>query len=200
MAIQIRYIHYISEGDSNNIRIPFLLILWLSISYRNRVSLFPFYASANKWITHYNIDMEYNLNRFAEAQDNVYEQVAKELRQGRKTSHWMWYIFPQIKGLGHSSTATYYAIRSLDEATQYLNHPVVGKRLLECCQILLGLENKTAEDILGNVDAMKLKSSMTLFSLVSDNPVFNQVIAKYFHGIKDSATLKIVQQLSRSGL
>lgn len=136
--------------------------------------------------------MEYNLNRFVEAQDKVYEQVVNELRQGRKTSHWMWYIFPQIKGLGYSSTATYYAIRSLDEAKEYLKHSVLGERLIECCRILLGLENKTAEAIFGSVDAMKLKSSMTLFSLVSDNPVFNQVLDKYYKGIKDSATLEIV--------
>ncbi|WP_220392110.1 DUF1810 domain-containing protein [Bacteroides fragilis] len=137
--------------------------------------------------------MEYNLNRFVEAQNNVYEQVVKELRQGRKTSHWMWYIFPQIKELGYSSTAMYYAISSLDEATEYLNHPVLGYRLTECCQILLRLENKTAEDILGNIDAMKLKSSMTLFSLISDNPVYNQVLAKYFNEMKDNATLRIIE-------
>lgn len=136
--------------------------------------------------------MEYNLNRFVEAQNNIYEQVVKELRHGRKTSHWMWYIFPQIKGLGYSSTAMYYAISSLDEATEYLNHPILGSRLIECCRILLGLENKTAGDILGSIDAMKLKSSMTLFSLVSDNPVFNQVLDIYYNGEKDSATLRIV--------
>lgn len=136
--------------------------------------------------------MEYNLNRFVEAQNNIYEQVVKELRHGRKTSHWMWYIFPQIKGLGYSSIAMYYAISSLDEATEYLNHPILGSRLIECCRILLGLENKTAGDILGSIDAMKLKSSMTLFSLVSDNPVFNQVLDIYYNGEKDSATLRIV--------
>lgn len=138
--------------------------------------------------------MEYNLNRFVEAQSNVYEQVVAELRQGRKTSHWMWYIFPQIKELGYSSTARYYAILSLDEATEYLNHPVLGSRLIECCQILLGLENKKAEDVFGNIDAMKLKSSMTLYSLVSNSPVFNQVLAIYFNGEKDSATLSITDQ------
>ncbi len=137
--------------------------------------------------------MEYNLNRFVEAQDKLYGQVLSELRQGRKTSHWMWYIFPQIKGLGYSSTATYYAIHSLDEATGYLNHPVLGSWLIECCQILLGLENKTAEDILGSIDAMKLKSSMTLFSLVSDNPVFNQVLGMYYNGERDNATLRIIE-------
>lgn len=137
--------------------------------------------------------MEYNLNRFVEAQSNVYEQVLTELRQGRKTSHWMWYIFPQIKGLGYSSTALYYAISSLDEATEYLHHPVLGDRLIECCRILLGLEGKTAEEIFCGIDAMKLKSSMTLFSLVSDNPVFNQVLGMYFNGEKDNATLRIIE-------
>lgn len=137
--------------------------------------------------------MKYNLNRFIEAQYSVYEQVVKELRQGRKTTHWMWYIFPQIKGLGYSSIAMYYAINSLDEATEYLNQPVLNYRLIECCRILLGLENKTAVDIFGSIDAMKLKSSMTLFSLVSDNPVFNQVLDMYFNGEKDSATLRIIE-------
>lgn len=140
------------------------------------------------------MNMKYNLNRFVEAQSNIYAQVVRELRQGRKTSHWMLYVFPQIKGLGHSAAAMYYAISSLDEATQYLDHPVLGSRLIECCRILLGLENKTAGDIFGSVDAMKLKSSMTLFSLVSDNPVFSRVLDKYYKGIKDSATLKIVSQ------
>lgn len=137
--------------------------------------------------------MEYNLNRFVEAQNNVYEQVVNELAQGRKTSHWMWYIFPQIKGLGYSSTAMYYALSSLDEATEYLNHPVLGHRMVECCQILLGLENKTAVDIFGGIDTMKLKSSMTLFSLATDNPVFNQVLNMYYNGEKDNATLRIIE-------
>lgn len=137
--------------------------------------------------------MEYNLNRFVEAQNNVYEQVVNELVQGRKTSHWMWYIFPQIKGLGYSSTAMYYALSSLDEAAEYLNHPVLGHRMVECCQILLGLENKTAEDIFGGIDTMKLKSSMTLFSLATDNPVFNQVLNMYYNGEKDNATMRIIE-------
>ncbi|MCD7972863.1 MAG: DUF1810 domain-containing protein [Candidatus Azobacteroides sp.] len=137
--------------------------------------------------------MKYNLNRFIDAQSNIYKQVVKELTQGRKTSHWMWYIFPQIKGLGYSPMAQFYAISSLEEAKEYLNHAVLGKRLIECCQILLTLENKTAENIFGSIDAMKLKSSMTLFSLVSDNPVFNRVLEMYFNGVKDTATLKIVE-------
>lgn len=136
--------------------------------------------------------MEYNLNRFIDAQSNVYERAVKELKQGRKTSHWMWYIFPQIQGLGYSSTAKFYAIASLGEAEEYMNNAVLGTRLIECCQLLLSLENKTAADIFGSVDTMKLKSSMTLFSLVTDNPVFNQVLDKYFNGEKDNATLDIV--------
>lgn len=142
--------------------------------------------------------MEYNLNRFVEAQNSVYGQVVKELRQGRKTTHWMWYIFPQIKGLGYSSTAMYYAISSLDEAREYIKHRVLGYRLIECCQILLRLENKAADDIFGGVDAMKLKSSMTLFSLVSDNPIFNQVLSVYFNGERDGATLRITEPDSLS--
>ncbi|NDV57641.1 DUF1810 domain-containing protein [Bacteroides sp. 519] len=136
--------------------------------------------------------MEYNLNRFIEAQNDIYERVLTELEQGSKTSHWMWYIFPQMRGLGYSPTAQYYAISSLDEAKEYLNNPVLGHRLVECCQILLGLQNQTAKCIFGSVDAMKLKSSMTLFSLVSDNPIFNKVLNMYFNNEKDNATLRIV--------
>lgn len=95
--------------------------------------------------------------------------------------------------MGYSSTAMYYAISSLDEATEYLNHPVLGFRLIDCCRILLGLEGKIAEDIFGSIDAMKLKSSMTLFSLVSDNPVFIQVLSMYYNGEKDNATLRIIE-------
>ena len=136
--------------------------------------------------------MNYNLQRFIDAQNGIYEKVKKELEQGCKTSHWMWFIFPQIQGLGYSETAKYYSIRSLDEAKEYLNHSILGSRLTECSQIILDLENKTAKEIFGTVDAMKLRSSMTLFSLVSDNQVFDEVISMYFNGKKDDATLRIV--------
>lgn len=133
-----------------------------------------------------------NLQRFIDAQNNVYEQVKKELKQGCKTSHWMWYIFPQIQGIGYSTTSKYYAISSLDEAKEYLNNSILGSRLIECCQIILGLENRTAKEIFGETDAWKLKSSMTLFSLVSENDIFNSVLDFYYNGKKDFTTLKII--------
>jgi len=136
--------------------------------------------------------MEYNLQRFIDAQNNLYEQVIKELKQGNKTTHWMWFIFPQIKGLGNSPTAVFYSISNLEEAKAYMENPILCNRLIECCQIILELKDKSANDIFGYTDAMKLKSSMTLFSLVSDNDVFERVLDMYFKGEKDSATLKIV--------
>lgn len=137
--------------------------------------------------------MEYNLNRFVEAQNRVYEQVLKELKQGKKISHWMWYIFPQIQGLGYTSSRQYYAISSLEEAKEYVLNPILNSRLIECCQILLELENKTVEEIFNLIDTMKLKSCMTLFSLASDNPIFDEVLKMYFDGEKDSATVSIAE-------
>ncbi|MDH6341896.1 uncharacterized protein (DUF1810 family) [Parabacteroides sp. PFB2-12] len=138
--------------------------------------------------------MSYNLHRYITAQEAVYEQVKQELLAGYKHSHWMWYIFPQIKGLGRSSTSVYYAIESLDEAKNYLEHPVLGSRLEECCQILLELEDKSAESIFGGIDAKKLKSSMTLFALVSEKEIFREVLQKYFGGKEDVRTKKIVSK------
>lgn len=136
--------------------------------------------------------MEYHLNRFVDAQNRVYEQVIKELSQGRKTSHWMWFIFPQIKGLSHSVVAKRYAIASLAEAKEYYSDHLLAHRLIECSQILLSIKGKTAEDILGHTDAMKLKSSMTLFSLVSDDSVFTDILDLYFDGKKDDMTLAMI--------
>lgn len=136
--------------------------------------------------------MNHNLHRFIDAQSGIYEQAIKELRQGRKTSHWMWYIFPQIQGLGYSPTAKFFAIGSLEEAKEYLNDSILGNRLIECCQAILQLEGKTAEEIFGSVDAMKLKSSMTLFSLATDNPVFDRVLEMYYDGEKDDLTQQLI--------
>jgi uncharacterized protein (DUF1810 family) len=122
----------------------------------------------------------------------MFEYVKEELAAGDKQSHWMWFIFPQIDGLGYSETAQYYAIKSLEEAKAYLQHPILGNRLLECCQILLQLHGKTAEQIFGFPDFLKLKSSMTLFHAASDNPVFQQVLDKYYGGQKDEKTLRII--------
>jgi uncharacterized protein (DUF1810 family) len=134
---------------------------------------------------------EFELERFVSAQDHggTYAAAVSELRAGRKTSHWMWFVFPQIGGLGHSSMARTYAISSLAEARQYLDHPVLGPRLGECCEILLGLGGRSAEDIFGPIDAMKLRSSMTLFARAApENPIFEQVLSGYFDGAPDEAT------------
>ncbi len=134
---------------------------------------------------------DFGLERFVSAQDRggTYPAAVSELRAGRKTGHWMWFVFPQIAGLGHSPTARTYAISSLAEARSYLGHGVLGARLLECCQILLDLERRPPEDIFGATDAMKLRSSMTLFAQAApDNPIFGQVLERYFDGIPDDAT------------
>lgn len=112
------------------------------------------------------------------AQDKVYDRVLAELKNGRKQSHWMWYIFPQLDGLAHSTTSKYYAIKSTEEAIAYLNHPVLGARLRECAEAVLDLEGKTVSQIFGYPDDLKLKSSMTLFSEVTTDPIFNRVLDK----------------------
>lgn len=134
------------------------------------------------------------LERFVQAQADSYVHALREIKSGRKTSHWMWYIFPQLSGLGHSQTARYYAIRDRAEAEAYLAHPVLGKRLLEISSELLKLESSDATAVMGWPDDLKLKSSMTLFSLVSREPVFRQVLEKYFRGEEDVYT---VQAISR---
>lgn len=134
------------------------------------------------------------LERFVQAQADSYARALREIKSGRKTSHWMWYIFPQLSGLGHSQTARYYAIRDRAEAEAYLAHPVLGKRLLEISSELLKLESSDATAVMGWPDDLKLKSSMTLFSLVSREPVFRLVLEKYFRGEEDVYT---VQAISR---
>src|SRR5512146_2039278 len=136
-------------------------------------------------------DDPYDLQRLVTAQDagGTYQHALAELRAGRKNSHWMWFVFPQIAGLGYSPAARTYAITSLAEARAYLAHPVLGPRLAECAAILAGLSGRTAEQIFGEVDALKLRSSMTLFTQADPGqPVFRQVLEQYFDGIPDSAT------------
>ena len=133
----------------------------------------------------------YDLQRFVAAQDSggTYQRAAAELRNGRKASHWMWFIFPQIAGLGYSPAAQTYAISGLEEARAYLAHPVLGARLIECAAIVAGLSGRTAEQISGEVDALKLRSSMTLFMHAAPGePVFRQILDQYFGGLADSAT------------
>lgn len=133
-----------------------------------------------------------DLKRFLDAQENDFERALAEIKNGRKRSHWMWYIFPQIAGLGFSSTAQLYAIRDLAEAGDYLAHPVLGARLIEISDALLRIEGKTANQIFGSPDDMKLKSSMTLFAILDEtSPVFQRVLDKYFNGAKDARTLEL---------
>jgi uncharacterized protein (DUF1810 family) len=133
----------------------------------------------------------YDLQRFVTAQDSggTYHRAAAELRGGRKTSHWMWFVFPQIAGLGYSPVSRTYAISSVQEARAYLAHPVLGPRLVECAAILTGLRGRSAEQVFGELDAQKLQSSMTLFMHAAPGePVFRQVLEEYFGGVPDSAT------------
>jgi len=138
------------------------------------------------------MDDPYRLSRFVSAQDGIYDQVVGELRRGRKTGHWMWFVFPQIAGLGHSPMSQRYAISSLDEARAYLAHPVLGPRLAECAALAVQAGQpggRTAEQIFGPVDALKLRSSMTLFHRADPaQPDFGQVLIQFFGGITDPAT------------
>ncbi|SHM63699.1 DUF1810 domain-containing protein [Cryptosporangium aurantiacum] len=137
------------------------------------------------------MDDPYRLGRFVSAQDSGhgYDAVLAELRAGAKVSHWMWYVFPQVEGLGSSAMAQQYAIGSLDEARAYLAHPVLRARLLAAVDALLGVEDRSITRILGPVDAMKLRSSMTLFAAADpDEPRFPQILEKYFHGQSDDRT------------
>lgn len=133
---------------------------------------------------------DFDLARFVEAQEPVYAKVKAELRAGHKRSHWMWFVFPQIAGLGSSDMARRYAIASEDEAAAYLAHPVLGQRLRECAAIVAALDGPSAHDIFGDPDAMKFRSSMTLFSdTAPDEAVFQACIDKYFDGEPDPETL-----------
>lgn len=134
----------------------------------------------------------FDLDRFAAAQAGSFETALAEIRRGRKRSHWMWYIFPQIAGLGHSPMAERYAIRSLDEARAYLAHPVLGQRLRSCVAALQDLTGTTAQAVFGGIDALKLRSSLTLFAETSDTPLFTAALDRWFDGEKDDATLKLL--------
>ena len=133
--------------------------------------------------------MSFDLDRFVAAQQGVYEGVLDELRRGRKVGHWIWFIFPQIAGLGHSAMSQLYAISSVDEARAYLAHPVLGPRLRECAAIVLATTGGTALEIFGSIDAVKLRSSMTLFHRAApDEAVFRQVLERLYEGTPDEAT------------
>ncbi len=135
-----------------------------------------------------------DLSRFVEAQQNVYRQALAELVAGRKTSHWMWFIFPQIAGLGRSPTAQYYALASLDEARAFLAHPVLGPRLIESTMAVLGHSGRSAEEIFGPVDAVKFRSSLSLFEVAADDPaIFTRALDLFYGGGRDAATLDILR-------
>jgi uncharacterized protein (DUF1810 family) len=133
----------------------------------------------------------FQLQRFVDAQAPVYADVLRELRAGRKTTHWMWFVFPQLAGLGHSATAQRYAISGRDEARAYVEHPVLGRRLIECASIVADLPTADAVAVFGPVDAQKLHSSMTLFATVAPGePSFGAALARYFSGEPDEATIR----------
>jgi uncharacterized protein (DUF1810 family) len=137
------------------------------------------------------MDDPHDLSRFIAAQDagGTYDRAITELRRGRKTGHWMWFVFPQIAGLGHSQTSMKFAISSLQEARAYLEHPVLGPRLIECARMVCQAQDQTAEQILGGIDAQKLHSSVTLFLRADPGqPALGQVLSQYFGGLPDPAT------------
>ncbi len=138
-------------------------------------------------------DDPFNLDRFVKAQEVTYETALGEIRRGRKESHWMWYVFPQFNGLGFSETSKHFAIKSVSEAEEYLHHPILGQRLLESFRATLEIEDRSAAEIFGSPDDLKLLSCATLFSTISDaEPVFEQLILRFFSGKKDKKTLSLL--------
>lgn len=137
---------------------------------------------------------EKKLDRYVVQQEGMYPQILGELKRGEKRGHWMWYIFPQIKGLGYSRTSAFYEIQNLDEARAYLNHPILGSRLIECCKIILNQQGRRIDQIFPQPpDDTKFRSSMTLFDAVSDgNSLFYDILKKYFNGARDQRTLMII--------
>ena len=142
------------------------------------------------------IDDPFDLRRFVQAQEGAYESALSELKLGQKRSHWMWYIFPQIDGLGRSAMAKHYAIKNVEEARGYVNHPVIGARLLECTETVLGIEGRSVAEIFGFPDDMKFKSSMTLFEYISEpDSIFALALDKFFSGDRDDKTLQLLEAI-----
>jgi uncharacterized protein (DUF1810 family) len=142
-----------------------------------------------------NPDDPYDLNRFLKAQEGVYDRALSELKGGQKRTHWMWYIFPQIDGLGYSPTAKRYSIKSIEEAREYLNHPVLGKRLLECTEAVVAVRGGSVSEIFGYPDDLKFKSSMTLFEKIAGpGSVFASALDRYCHGERDAMTLRLLEK------
>ncbi|RXM45533.1 DUF1810 domain-containing protein [Flavobacterium sp. YO64] len=139
------------------------------------------------------MDLNEGIERFMRAQENVHRQALDEIKNGKKQSHWMWFVFPQIRGLGFTDYNVYFGLKDLDEAREFLRHPVLGKRLVEISQAVLELNGKTALEIFGKPDERKLRSCMTLFSRIADaDPVFEKVLQKYYGGILDEKTISIL--------
>lgn len=147
----------------------------------------------NKSSDSHNTDDPYDLRRFLQAQHKDYERALSEIIQGKKRSHWMWYIFPQIDGLAWSATSKYYAIKSIEEAKAYLDHPVLGSRLLECAEAVVRVEERSATEIFGSPDDVKLRSCATLFaSVLPPGSVFDRLLDKYYGGERDPKTLQLL--------
>jgi uncharacterized protein (DUF1810 family) len=145
------------------------------------------------------MDDVHRLQRFVDAQSEVFEEVLAQLRAGRKTGHWIWFIFPQVRGLGRSATAREFAIISRDEAAAYASHPILGPRLRECTRLVNSIENRGISQILGTPDDLKFRSSMTLFAKVCpDDPIFTNAIAKYYGGEFDALTLDLLRSGTQS--
>ena len=135
-----------------------------------------------------------SLDRFVDAQEGIYDTVVAEIRNGRKSSHWMWFIFPQLAGLGRTSTAVYYAIRDIEEARAYLDHPILGPRLIECAEAVLAVKGKSAHEIFGSPDDLKLRSSATLFAQVSPpGSVFHRILDRYYRSEPDPRSLDLLR-------
>lgn len=159
------------------------------------LSLYVAFSRKKTGITGAPMADDYDLYRFLTAQEGVYHTVLAELRAGRKSSHWIWFIFPQITGLGHSAMAQQFAIGTLDEAKVYLQHPVLGQRLRECTQLVLNVEGRSADEIFPYPDNLKFRSCMTLFmAATTDNAIFNDALLTYFDGKPDQVTLDILAQ------
>lgn len=145
-------------------------------------------------------DDPYDLGRFVRAQADDYERALKEIREGRKRTHWMWYVFPQVDGLASSSTSKHYSIKSLEEARAYLRHPILGPRLLECAEAAVRVEGRSAADIFGSPDDLKLRSCATLFACVSPpGSVFDRLLRKYYPDGRDGKTLRLLGLAPEAG-
>lgn len=166
----------------------------MTVAARNGTARSPGSTDARR------VSDRYNLSRFVEAQDHDYAQALSEIASGRKRTHWMWYIFPQLAGLGSSPTARQFAITGLPEARAYLDHPVLGPRLRECAEAAVALEGGSAMDVFGYPDNLKLRSCATLFAAVQPpGSVFDRLIAKYFAGERDATTLRLLHVAPEAG-